>query len=113
MKLGIIRGMVSGVEPRVEGGKMPIQSIEIICLPCPKCKDLESRIRGMIKNIEMINRIKILFEFRQHINLKEISKYALNPSQTPAIIINGKVEFAGRADPILLRRRLEEIHKTY
>ena len=91
---------------------MSISSIEIICLPCDKCKDLETNIRATIKNIEMINRIKIVYEFKHSVNLRDIARYALNPSQTPAIIINGKVEHAGKIDSVALRKRLEAIQKS-
>ena len=91
---------------------MDIKSIEIICLPCQKCAGLEAKIRDMIKNIEMINKIKIPFELKHTTKLLTISQYSLNPSQTPAIIINGIVEFAGKFDLILMRHRLEAIHKS-
>lgn len=90
---------------------MSIKSIEIICLPCKKCEGLEVKIREMVKNIEMINKIKIPFEFKHTTNLLTISQYSLNPSQTPVIIINGIVEFAGKFDPILTKLRLEALHK--
>ena len=91
---------------------MAIKSIEVICLPCQKCAGLEAEIREMIKSIEMINKIKIPFVFKHTTTLLTIFQYSLNPSQTPAIIINGIVEFAGKFDLILMRRRLEAIHKT-
>ncbi len=90
---------------------MAITSIEIICLPCPKFAGLDAKIWGMIKSMEMINKVKISFEFKHTTKLLTISQYSLNPSQTPIIIINGIVEFAGKFDGILMRRRLEEIHK--
>jgi hypothetical protein len=91
---------------------MSIKSIEVICLPCQKCAGLEAKIREMIKSIEMINKVKIPFEFKHTTKLLTVSQYSLNPSQTPAIIINGIVEFAGRFDGILMRRRLEALHKA-
>ena len=91
---------------------MPIKSIEIICLPCQKCAGLEARIREMIKTLEMVNKIKIPFEFKHTIKLTGISQYSLNPSQTPAIVINGVVEFAGRVDQMVLKRRLEAINRS-
>ena len=91
---------------------MPIQSIEIICVPCPKCEGLERRIRSMIESIGMSNRTKIIFEFKHTTKLTDISKYSLNPAQTPAILINGEVEMAGRVDPIVLRRKLEAIQRS-
>ncbi|OIO36457.1 MAG: hypothetical protein AUJ74_02480 [Candidatus Omnitrophica bacterium CG1_02_44_16] len=91
---------------------MSIKTIEMICIPCQKCVGIEAKVREMVKGIELINKIKIPFEFKHTTKLLNISQYSLNPSQTPAIIINGIVEFAGGFDPILMKRRLEAIHKT-
>ena len=91
---------------------MAIKTIEVICLPCQKCAGLEMKIREMIKSIEMVNKVKIPFEFKHTTTLLTIAQYSLNPSQTPIVIINGIVEFAGRLDLVLLRRRLEAIHKA-
>ena len=92
---------------------MPINSVEIICLPCPKCEFVEKKIREAIKTIEIENKIKIPFEFKHTANLREISKYSLNPSQTPTVLINGSVEFAGKIEPLLVKKRLDLIHKGY
>lgn len=86
---------------------MSINSIEVICLPCPKCQNLELKIRDMIKNIEAMLKRKIVYELKLTRTLKDITNYSLNPSQTPAVLINGEVEFAGKVDFILLRRKLE------
>ncbi|HAJ56423.1 MAG TPA: hypothetical protein DCL35_01490 [Candidatus Omnitrophica bacterium] len=91
---------------------MPIKTVEMICLPCNKCEGVEVKVREMIRNIEMINRIKILFEFKHTKTLQDITRYSLNPSQTPAILINGNVECAGKVDFILFKRRLEAIQKS-
>ncbi len=91
---------------------MPIQSIEIICVPCLKCDGLEQKIRGMVDNIGVLSKIKISYEFKHTKKLDTISQYALTPSQTPAILINGQVEMAGRIDPMLLRKRLEAIQRS-
>jgi hypothetical protein len=91
---------------------VPIRSIEIICPVCPKCENLENRIREIIKNIEAMNKIKIPYELRVTRNMQEISKYSLNPSQTPAILINGNVEFAGRFEFMLLKKKLEATQRS-
>ena len=91
---------------------MTIQSVEVICIPCPKCEGLEQKIRSMIDNVGIINKIKIVFEFKHTAKLEVISQYALSPAQTPVILINGQVEMAGKIDPILLRRRLEALQKS-
>jgi hypothetical protein len=90
---------------------MPIKSIEVICIPCPKCTPLKPKIDEIIRGIEMRNKIKIIYEFKQTPNLAEISKYALNPSQTPAVIINGNVEIAGQVNMLILKNRLEAINR--
>lgn len=91
---------------------MPIKSIEIICPPCKKCAGLESKIAEIVKSIGVIYKIDINYEFKHTINLREIQKYSLNASQTPVILVNNAVEFAGKIDIVLLRRKLENIHKT-
>jgi len=91
---------------------MPIKSMELICAPCPKCMEVEQKLRDIVKSLEAIYRIKIPFEFIHTKNLLNISKYSLNASQTPVLLINGNVEFAGKLDWILIRKRLEAFHKT-
>jgi len=88
---------------------MPIQSVEIICIPCSKCANLEQKIRDIVKTIAITNKAKIVFEVKTTIKLTNLSNYSLNSSQTPAILINGNVEIAGRVDLILLKRRLTAI----
>jgi hypothetical protein len=61
----------------------------------------------MIKNIEAMLKTKIVYELKLTRSLRDITNYSLNPSQTPALLINGQVEFAGKIDFILLRRKLE------
>ena len=90
---------------------MAIKSIEIICVACPKCDQLKNRIMEIIKTMELQNKIKINYEFKHTINLGEISKFSLNPSQLPAVIINGNLEFSGQAEAKALRAKLESIHK--
>ena len=90
---------------------MAIKSIEIICTPCPKCGQLKNRIIEIIKTMELQNKIKINYEFKHTINLAEISKFSLNASQLPAVIINGNLEFSGQAEAMALRAKLESIHK--
>ena len=90
---------------------MAIKSIEIICAPCPKCGQLKKRIIEIIKNMELQNKIKINYELKHTTNLSEISKYSLNPSQLPAVIVNGNLEFSGQAEAKALRAKLESIHK--
>ena len=90
---------------------MAIRTIEIMCIPCSKCAQLETEIRRIIQHIEQVNNIKIPYTFRHTTNLQYISNYALQPSQTPVVIINGCVESAGNVIPTLLKMKLESIHR--
>ncbi|MDD5730100.1 MAG: thioredoxin family protein [Candidatus Omnitrophica bacterium] len=92
---------------------MPIKSIEIICLPCPKCEALERKIMEAIRGLEFQYKIKLTFDFKKCTNLREMAKYSLNASQTPVVLINGSVEFAGRIDGQAIRPKLDSIHKGY
>lgn len=91
---------------------MPIRTIEMICIPCDKCTELEKKVRLLVKNMESDFRIKIPFEFKHTTNLRDITKYSLNPSQTPILLINGNVELAGRADFITLKKKMEIAQKS-
>ena len=90
---------------------MAINSIEIICVPCPKCAQLKKGITDIITNMELQNRVKINYEFKHTVNLNEISKFSLNASQLPAVVVNGNLEFSGQSDTKALRAKLESIHK--
>ena len=90
---------------------MAIRTIEIICLPCPKCEKLNTNILQAIKAIELTFKIKIPYELKHTPHLRDISKYSVSPSQTPAVIINGKLEFAGNVEPALIQKKLESIHR--
>lgn len=90
---------------------MAIRSIEIICIPCHKCETLKNRITELIKNMELKNKSKIYYEFRHTPHLRDISRYSVNPSQTPALIINGNLELAGNIEPPQLKMKLESLNR--
>jgi len=92
---------------------MPIKTIEIMCVPCNKCDMLKKKILQAIQKVEMKYKIKITYEFKQITNLQDISKYGLNPSQAPVVIINGKPEFAGNIEVTTIPARIEALHKSY
>lgn len=89
---------------------MAIKTVEIICIPCPKCKHLKQVVSDIIKDIGLRNKIKIVYDFQFIANTKNISQYGLGPSQAPVLIINGNVEGAGRIDNIALKNKLNGIH---
>ena len=89
---------------------MPIKTIEIICTICPKCEQLKAKIKEAIVAIEIQNRVKITYALKLTTDLRGISNYSLNPSQLPAVIINGNLEFCGQIDASALRTKLVSIH---
>lgn len=90
---------------------MPIKTIEIICIPCPKCDQVKKIITETIQEIENQNKIKILYEFRHTPNLQEANKYSVNIAKAPIIVINGRVEIAGQVTPEIIKNKLINIHK--
>lgn len=91
---------------------MAIRSVEIICLPCAKCDQLKNMIINTIKNIELTGKVKIVYDFKITPSLRDVSRYGLNPSQTPILIVNGTVESAGRVDIIALKNKLTMLQKS-
>jgi len=92
---------------------MAIKTIEVICIPCQKCERLLKQIENTIKSMELQKKIKIDYQIKHTCQIKEINKYSLNPSQVPALIINGNLELAGHIEPLVLRAKLESIHSGY
>lgn len=90
---------------------MPLKSIEIICIPCPKCERVKKLLNEAVQNIERQNKTKLSFDFKHTTSLGAIGNFGLNPSQTPAIIINGNAELAGLVEPLVLKKKLESMIK--
>ncbi|HOW36151.1 MAG TPA: thioredoxin family protein [Candidatus Omnitrophota bacterium] len=81
--------------------------IDILIKPGEKCEHIE-RIILMAAQFQ-----KMEVKITRTSNFAAYAQCAINPSQTPIIIINGNVEFAGRSpEPEILRRKLAEI-KSY
>ena len=54
--------------------------------------------------------LKIQVQVSKTSNFAAHSQFAINPSQTPIIIINGSLEFAGKAPELeMLKKRFAEI----
>ena len=90
---------------------MPIKTIEIICIPCPKCERVKKFITDAIKLIEIQNKIKIFYDFKHTTNLLQLSQYSVNASQAPVVIINGNVEFSGQVTQDVVKNRLEAMNR--
>ncbi|MGE5280108.1 MAG: thioredoxin family protein [Deltaproteobacteria bacterium] len=90
---------------------MSIRTVEIVCLPCQKCEAVRRAIMEAVKNLEIQNKIQIVYDFKHSTNLKDLAKYSVNAAQTPVVIINGQVEFAGLIETGMVRKKLEGIHK--
>lgn len=88
---------------------MSIKNIEIVCIPCGKCEQLKANIQEIVKGLELKNRVKIIYDFKHTTSLREISNFGINPSQTPALIINGELEAAGRINIAVLRNKLDSL----
>jgi len=90
---------------------MAIRTIEVICNPCIRCEKVIKNIQKLIKAMELQKGIKIPYEFKHTPHIRDISKYSLNASQTPAIIINGNAELAGHFEPTNIKTKLEQIFR--
>ena len=89
-----------------------IKTVEIICLPCKKCEAMKSAIFLAIKTLERKYQIKIRYEFKVTPNLKNISKYSVNASQAPILLINDQVELSGPVKPEMVAAKLDSIHRV-
>lgn len=58
-------------------------------------------------------KIKIKYELKHTTDLTCISQFALTPAQTPIVLVNGYVEFAGRIETRFLKPKLTSLQKDY
>lgn len=92
---------------------MPIRTIEIICRPCPKCEYIAEQIKFSMRVLEHENQIKIPYELKFNTDLKGLSKFALTSAQTPVVLVNGNVEFAGKIETRFIKPKLTSLQKDY
>ncbi len=92
---------------------MAIKKIEVICLPCPRCEFIIKKIKEAIRGLEYEYKIPIKYEFVHTTNLKTMVRYSVNASQTPIVLVNDSVEFAGRIEATAIRPKLDSIHKGF
>ena len=90
---------------------MPIKTIEVICRPCHKCENVIEKIQFAMKVIETENKAKIPYEFKHTTKVVAVNKYALSPAQTPIVLVNGNVEFAGRIETCFIKPKLTALQK--
>lgn len=74
--------------------------IEILGAGCSKCEKLEKNLKEVIKDLNIDATIEKVEDF------KEIVKYGV--MQTPALVINGKVEVVGKVPKIKELKKLLE-----
>lgn len=86
---------------------MAIKSIEIMCIPCPKCTQAKRFIDDTIKALEFQNKTKITYDFKHTTNLLKASQYSVNASQAPIILINGNVELSGQLSLDVVKKKIE------
>jgi hypothetical protein len=89
---------------------MPIKSIEIMCIPCPKCEKVKQFIIDSIKDMELKNKTKIFYEFKHTPDLLQVARYSVNASQVPIVIINGHVELAGQVTLDIVKKKLNALN---
>ena len=78
--------------------------VDILVKPEDKCDHIEQVIRLASKATN------VPVEIQRTSNFALYSHCAINPSQTPVVIIKGNVEFAGKAlDLEAVKRRLTEL----
>jgi hypothetical protein len=86
---------------------MAIKTIDVMCIPCPKCEEVKKFIAIGIQEIETQNKIKLVHVLNHIPHLKEASKYSVNAAQAPIVIINGQVQFAGKVDQNIVTAKLK------
>jgi hypothetical protein len=72
---------------------------------------MKTKVLEAVKNLELQNKKKIIYEFKHTPDLREIGKYSLSPSQVPAVIINGNLEFAGNVEMGIIKMKLQTVDK--
>jgi len=82
--------------------------IEIICPECIKCENLKKRIDQALKMIQIPQSI---VKFTHTKNLKRLLQFSIGPTQTPALLLNGKLEFAGGIlpSPEQIGKRIKDV----
>lgn len=87
---------------------MAVLKIDILTRPDQDCRLLESRLKLAVALM------KLPAEIKRTSNFAAFTGCAINPSQVPAVIINGNVEFAGDVPDLeMIRHRLEEIRQGF
>jgi len=87
---------------------MAVLKIDILTRPNQNCDLLESRLKLAV------TLLKLPAEIKRTSNFSAFTGCAINPSQMPAVIINGYVEFAGEVPALdMIKRRLEEIRQGF
>ncbi len=89
---------------------MQINNIQVICLPCPKCKALIEYIEDSIRQIEIEKKINIIYSFEHIKHFKQASKYGVSASQAPIMLVNSQVELTGlQLTSAIVKRKLQSI----
>ena len=89
-----------------------IRTIEVICIPCQKCKILKEAIEFAKKTIERKYKITLNYEIKFTPNLKDVAKYSVNAAQAPIMVVNGNVELCGQVRRDAVVAKLDYLHKS-
>jgi Thioredoxin domain len=75
---------------------MDFGTIEIICKPCNKCRYAEEVLLKAIRLLEHENKTHYHYDIKKTDDLRKGERYSTNIANTPFIIINNVLCFAGR-----------------
>ena len=85
-----------------------MKTIEIICKPCPKCALLKEKIQNILSCLQQKYNVKIVYELKHNPDLRAAEMLGYPANQTPVVLIDGHVEFAGNVkEEHLIRMKLE------
>jgi hypothetical protein len=91
---------------------MPLKTVEIIAPPGMKIDTIVDSIKNTIKKLESRNNTKYPYDLKISHEMSRASRYS-GGAVPPLIIINGKLEFAGRRpDPRGLETKLLNIIRS-
>ena len=75
---------------------LDLGKIWMICRkPCVKCIKSEQVLKQALRELELENEVKYVYEFIKITDLRKAERFSANVSSTPFVIIDGHLVFAG------------------
>jgi hypothetical protein len=72
---------------------------------------MERLINESIRSIEIQHKIRINYQFKHTEHFRDVSRYSVNASQAPILVVNGHVECAGPVSHDMLRTKLTALNR--